>query len=118
MQSIGIIEYISGLTGFIFDKSVLIRIAIDRGVLGKDPADLSQQERDLLTADLLYTAFLSPNTMASRTDQHGSFTRTVGSQTIQSREDIYNMMKRLYRKWNDDKAEEVEASSATLRWLE
>lgn len=118
MAEFGIIDYMSGLTGFVFDKSVLLRIATDRRVLQKKPAELDQRERDLLTADLLKVAYLSPNTIASQTNQHGAFTRTVGSQQIQSREELLNMMRRLYRKWNDDALEDIEASSGGLIWME
>lgn len=118
MAGFTIIEYMSGLTGFVFDRSVLTRIAIDRRVQQKEPSELTQQDKDLLTADLLRVAYLSPNTIASQTCQHGAFTRTVGSQQIQSREEIYNMMVKLYRKWNDDALETVEDTSGGLRWLD
>lgn len=118
MADYTIIDYMSGLTGFVFDKSVLTRIAIDRRVLQKKPAELEQKEKDLLMADLLKVAYLSPNTIASQTNQHGAFTRTVGSQQIQDKDAIYNMMVRLYRKWNDDALEEIEEASSSLQWLE
>ena len=118
MAEFSVIDYISGLTGFVFDKSVLLRIATDRGVLQKKPEELEQRDRDLLTADLLRVACLSPNTIASQTSQHGAFTRTVGSQQIQNRDELWNMMLRLYRKWNDDALEDIEASSGGLVWLE
>lgn len=118
MAQFGIIDYMSGLTGFVFDRSVLLRIATDRGVLQKSPEELEQRDRDLLTADLLKVVCLSPNTIASQTNQHGAFTRTVGSQQIQDRESLWNMMLRLYRKWNDDALEDIEASSGGLVWLE
>ena len=118
MAEFSIIDYMSGLTGFVFDKSVLLRIATDRRVLQKKPAELDQRDKDLLTADLLRVACLSPNTIASQTNQHGAFTRTVGSQQIQSREELWNMMLRLYKKWNDEALEDIEASSGGLVWME
>lgn len=118
MQGFGIIDYIGGLTGFVLDKSVLVRIAIDRQVYEKRPQELTQKDKDLITADILHVIYMSPNTMASRTSQHGSYTRTIGSQTLQDRTAIYEMMKRLYRKWDDSKADEIEAASGGLQWLE
>ena len=53
-----VIDYLSGLTGFIFDKAVLKRIALDRGV--SDVTEYSQLDgmtKDLLLADLLYVAY-------------------------------------------------------------
>lgn len=119
MEQFDIIEYLSGLTGFVFDKAVLKRIAIERGVIGVTSySELEQQQKDLLLADLLYTVYVSPNSSASMTQQHGAFSRTVGSQTINDKEGIYNIMLSLYRKWNDEKLEAVQSMDGGLQWLE
>ena len=114
-----IIDYLSGLTGFVFDKAVLQRIALDRRVIYVDPESIDQQTRDLLYADLLYTAYLSPNVWASHTHSHGSYSQTIGSQTIYSvdKERIYNIFMGIYRKYNDVKADEF-SDDSTLQWLE
>ena len=114
-----IIDYLSGLTGFVFDKAVLQRIALDRQALNVDPKELDVKTKDLLRADLLYTAYISPNVWASHTHAHGSFSQTTGSQTIynEDKERIYNVFMGIYRKYNDEKLEEIEDSS-TLQWLE
>ena len=114
-----IIDYLSGLTGFVFDKAVLQRIALDRQVSQLDPEDLDAKTKDLLRADLLYTAYISPNVWASHTHAHGSFSQTTGSQTIynEDKERIYNVFMGIYRKYNDEKLEEIDDSS-TLQWLE
>ena len=114
-----IIDYLSGLTGFVFDKAVLQRIALDRQALNLNPEDLDAKTKDLLRADLLYTAYISPNVLASSTNSHGSYTKTIGSQTIHTadKERLYNIFMGIYRKYNDEKLEEIEDSS-TLQWLE
>ena len=50
---------------------------------------------------------------------HGSYTKTIGSQTIynEDKEAIYNVFMGIYRKYNDEKLEEIDDSS-TLQWLE
>ena len=53
-----IIDYLSGLTGFVFDKAVLKRIAVDRQVYYVDPETFEQKTKDLLYADLLYVAYV------------------------------------------------------------
>lgn len=113
-----IIDYLSGLTGFIFDKAVLKRIALDREVLNENPENLDTQTKDLLRADLLYVAYISPNVWASSTHAHGSYSQTIGSQTIyaEDKERIYNIFMGIYRKYNDTKLEEIEDNS-TLQWL-
>lgn len=115
-----IIDYLSGLTGFIFDKAVLQRIALDRGVADvEEYILLDTKTKDLLKADLLYTAYYSPNVWASSTHAHGSYSQTIGSQTIytEDKERIYNMFMGIYRKYDDAKLEEV-PEQGTLQWLE
>jgi hypothetical protein len=116
-----IIEYLSGLTQFTFDKAVLKRIALDRGVaeIG-DYESLTTEQKDLLRADLLYTAYLSPNVWASSTQSHGSYTKSIGSQTIYSedKERLYNLIVGIYKKYSDDKLIEIQDNEATLQWLD
>ena len=115
-----IIEYLSGITGFVFDKAVLNRIALDRGVQDVIAyEELGTKTKDLLRADLLYTAYLSPNVWASSTHSHGSYTNTIGSQTIyaEEKERLYNSFINIYRQYEDEKLEEIESSSNSLQWL-
>lgn len=121
MNEFDIIEYLSGLTGFVFDKAVLKRIAYDRNVFEvTDYEELDTKTKDLLKADLLFTAYFSPNIWASSTQSHGSYTKTIGGQTIYTadKERLYNTFVRIYSKYEDDKLEEVRANEATLQWLD
>ena len=121
MNDFDIIEYLSGLTQFTFDKAVLKRIALEREVAEVyNFEDLTQEQKDLLRADLLYTAYLSPNVWASSTQSHGSYTKSIGSQTMYTadKERLYNLIVGIYRKYNDDKLIEIEGNDATLQWLD
>ena len=121
MDKINIIEYLSGLTAYVFDKSILKRIALDRGVLNVDDcSELDEKTRDLLKADLYYTAYMSPNVWASSTHSHGSFSQTIGSQTIynEEKERLYKMFMRIYEQYNDVMLSEVSASDSNLQWLD
>ena len=105
-----ILEYLSGLTSFVFDKAVLKRIALDRDVLSVTSySELDDKTKDLLRADLLLAAYLSPNVWASYTHSHGSYSQTTGSQTIyiEEKERIYNMLRKIYSKYDDAKLEEI-----------
>ena len=120
MEKVNIIEYLSGLTAYVFDKAVLKRIALDRGVLDiEDCSELDQKTKDLLKADLYYTAYLSPNVWASSTHSHGSFSQTIGSQTVynEEKERLYNMFMKIYKQYDDDKLSEVSTSDSNLQWL-
>ncbi|MDY6318505.1 MAG: hypothetical protein SPL37_03115 [Prevotella sp.] len=108
-----ILQYMSGLTGFTFDKAVLTRIALERGVDQVTAyAQLTKRQRDLITADLLLTAYLSPTVWASFDQAHGSFKKGVGSQTMYNKEEIYNYLYNIYSQYEDEKLEELPDNSA------
>ena len=93
----------SGLTGFTFDKAVLTRIALDRGVSNvTNYAELTQRDKDLLTADLLLAAYLSPTTWASFNQSHGSYKKGIGAQTMLNKDDILDWLRRIYRKYDEE----------------
>lgn len=101
-----ILQYMSGLTGFVFDKAVLERIALDRGVSeATDISELTQRDKDLLLADLLLAAYLSPTTWASFDQRHGSYTKAIGGQNVLNKDDIYDFLFRIYKKYDDEMLE-------------
>lgn len=115
-----ILDYLSGLTAYVFDKSVLKRVAMERDVMSVTEIDeLDTKTRDLLRADLLYAAYLSPNVWASYTNQHGSYSKSVGSQTIYvaEKERLYSTFMAIYKRYDDDKCQEIEGSQGNLQWL-
>ena len=119
-EKFDIIEFLSGLTNYVFDKAVLKTIALRRDVADVTSYDeLDNKTVELLEADLLYKAYYSPNVWASATQSHGSYTRSVGSQTIyeSEKERIYNRLSFIYKKYDDEMLEVVENESGTLQWL-
>lgn len=120
-EKFDIIEYLAGITGFVFDKAVLNRIALDRGVSGVEAyEELDNKTKELLKADLLYTAFMSPNILASSTNSHGSYTKTIGSQTVyaDTKRRIYDVFLSIYKKYEDPKIEEVVNLEGTLQFID
>lgn len=121
MNEFNIIEYLSGLTGLVFDKTVLQRIALERGVDDvTDIEELDNKTKDLLRADLLYTAYYSPSVWASSSNSHGSYTKSIGGQTLSAKdkERLYNIFYYIYKKYEDDKLDELTNNEATLQWLD
>jgi hypothetical protein len=120
-EKFDIIEFLSGLTNYVFDKAVLKTIALRRDVAEVTSFDeLDEKTIELLEADLLYKAYYSPNVWASATQSHGSYTRTIGSQTIYEaeKERILARFTSIYKKYDDKKLEEVNDLSGTLQWLD
>lgn len=116
-----IINYLSGiLGGYVFDKAVLERIALERDVLDVvNYREIDTKTKELLRADLAYAAYYSPSTWASSEQTHGDYTKRVGSQTISLEEKnrLYNIFAPIYKKYEDEKLEEITANAANLQWL-
>lgn len=116
-----IIKYLSGIFGgFVFDKAVLERIALDRGVLEvTDYSALDTKTKELLRADLAYAAYYSPSMWASSSRSHGNYKNSIGSQTISAsdKEKLYNIFASAYKKYEDPKIEEILEQNGTVEWI-
>ena len=85
-QTFNIIEYLSGLTNFIFDKAVLNRVALDNEVADiKEYSELTEEKRDMCKASLLETVVFGAYQTASTTSEHGSYKLSVDAQTVTSK---------------------------------
>jgi hypothetical protein len=110
-----ILQYMSGLTGFTFDKAVLTRIALKRGVDEvTEYEELTEKDEDLITADLLLTAYLSPTVWASFNQSHGSYKKGIGSQTMYNKEEILDFLRKIYELYDDPMLAKVPDNSATI----
>ena len=81
---------------------------------------LTEEDRDRCKAALLETIVFGPYQTASSTSQHGSYTLTVGAQTITSQalETIKTELRRLYTKYSEDaKLEALNASGGEIKWV-
>lgn len=116
-----ILKYLSGMTNFVFDKAVLERVAIKCGIINIESfADLTEEIEDECKMLLLETIVYGPHQTASSTNQHGSYTQTVGAQTITSAalEGIKAELRRLYNKYSkDDKLETLNAANGEMKWI-
>lgn len=119
MIQFDIIAYMGSLTGFTFERPVLERIALERNVQGVvSLEELSQKDRDLILADMLFILYTSPTQTASLTKQHGAFSQTIGSQYISDKRNIYALMNKLYAKWGDPKLDDISDTAGGMTWLE
>lgn len=118
--SFDIYDYLSGLTGYVFDISVLKRVALNQGVNDiSDYSELTEEQKDRCKIELLETLLVTPYQSASQTNKHGEWQTQTGSQTLTaaSLENISKELRRLYRKY--DELEKLDAmDDGTLQWLE
>lgn len=109
------------MTGFVFDKDVLQRIALDCGVSEVTKhSELTQEKKDRCMIALLRTILNTPYSTASHTSKHGEWQEQIGSQSLTAafREDIRAQLKKLAQKYNDKELlEELEDMGATLQWM-
>lgn len=116
------IDYLSSLTTFVFDKSLLRRIAAE--VRLNDATcyeDVSEEQRDKCRISLYEAIYFSPSSIAGTTQKHGDFSLQVTQQTITDaeREVIGAELKRLYKKYGmDDEEEALESSSSVNVWID
>lgn len=107
------------MTGFVFDKPVLERIAMERGVAEVTSFEqLTERDKDLVLADMLFVIYTSPTQTSSLSKSHGNFSQTIGSQYISDKKNIYELMMKLYSKWGDAKANTVNVGGEGLQWME
>lgn len=120
-ESFNIINHLAGLTGFVFDKDVLVRVARECGVEGiEDYGDFTDELRDKCKIALLETVLESPHMTPSHTSKHGEWQEQIGSQTVTAAvlDNVRKSLRMLYKKYEmDDKVELLDDMDATLQWL-
>jgi hypothetical protein len=69
---------------------------------------VTKKDRDLLTADLIYTAvLLRPSNTASLSQSHNGFSKSVGSEQDFYQDDKIQYAIRIYTKYDDEKGAEL-----------
>lgn len=120
-SNFNIINYLAGMTGFVFDKDVLQRIALDCGVSEvTDYSELTQENKDHCKMALLRTILETPYSTASHTSKHGEWQEQIGSQSLTAafREEIKAQLKKLAEKYEDEELiDELEGMDANLQWM-
>ena len=103
-----------------FTEKNFIKIALDRGLDPSwdvyDDSKVTERERDLMTADLIYTAvLLRPSNTASLQQSHNGFQKTIGSEQDFYQDDKIQYAIRIYKRYNDEKAGDLEELAENRR---
>ena len=116
-----IIDYLSGLTAYVFDVSVLRRVAMDNGVAEvREYNELDAEQIDRCKMSLLETLVLAPSQSASQANKHGEYQTQTGSQmlTDKTREAIKAELRMLYRRYGEDeRLQTLDSADATMEWI-
>lgn len=103
-----------------FTEKNFVKIALDRGIDPNwdvyDTSLVTERERDLMTADLIYTAvLLRPSNTASLQQSHNGFQKTIGSEQDFYQDDKIQYAIRIYKRYNDEKAGDLEELAENRR---
>lgn len=121
MEKFDILDYLSGLTNFVFDKSVLKRVAIDNEAWDIQYYNLTEEIRDRCKRDLLETIVYGVYQTANVKNRHGEWEVSVGSQVITaaSLESIKSELRRLYKKLGEaERLDALEDAGGGMEWVD
>lgn len=117
METFDIVKWMNSRVGYDIPVAALENIVLERGLTDvTDFADLTDEDKDLTLADILFYMWTSPTQTATESKSHGDFTYSKGSQTLTDKRNIYNTMMGLYRKWGDAKADMIEDTEGGCVW--
>lgn len=105
-----------------FNDGIYIRIARDRGI---DPDDdvyddnvVSERERELMDADVIYWAILKrPSNTASLSQSHNGYQKTIGSEQDFYQDDKIKYALSIYNKYDDAKADLLVAAQKKIKFI-
>lgn len=111
-----VLEWLKASTRYSFQEQNFIKIALDREC---DPDDdvyddekVTKRQRELMTADIIFTAvLLSPSNTASLSQSHNGFQLSVGQEQDFYQDDKIKYAIRIYNKYDDDRGDMLEELS-------
>lgn len=117
-----VLEWLKSSTRYTFEISTFEKIALDRGCTPNDDAYdeavVSQKQKDLMTADIIFTAvLLSPSSTPSLQQSHNGYQKTVGSETDYYQDEKIKYAIQIYNKYDDEKAGILESVRRKIKFL-
>jgi len=96
-----------------FTEKNFVKIALDRGISPLadvyDETVVTQRERDLMTADLIFMAvLLRPSNTASLQQSHNGYQKTIGQEQDFYQDEKIKYAIRIYQNYDDPKGDELE----------
>jgi hypothetical protein len=96
-----------------FTEKNFVKIALDRGIDPSadvyDESVVTERERDLMTADLIFMAvLLRPSNTASLQQSHNGYQKTIGQEQDFYQDEKIKYAIRIYQNYDDPKGDELE----------
>lgn len=105
-----------------FERKHFVKIAMDRGVDPDadvyDESVVSKKQRDLMDADLIYTAVLKrPSNTASLSQSHNGYQKTIGSEQDFYQDEKIKYAIRIYEMYDDERAGILDGLRKKIRFI-
>lgn len=115
-----VLEWLKASTRYSFEEENFVKIALDRECSPTDDvydeAVVSKRQRELMTADIIFTAvLLSPSNTASLSQSHNGFQKSVGQEQDFYQDDKIKYAIRIYNRYNDDRGDMLEELSSSKK---
>lgn len=93
-----IVTYLGSILGYPIPKETVQRIAMERGLNSvADWTEIKRRDRNLAIADMVMYIFTSPNDTGNKSKSHGDFSISIGSIKIYDKNDLYQLMMKIYQ---------------------
>lgn len=117
-----VLEWLKASTRYSFDEPTFVKIALDRGCKPEDDVydetKVSKRQRELMTADIIFTAvLLSPSNTASLSQSHNGYQKTIGQEQDFYQDEKIKYAIRIYNIYGDERAEILESVKRKIRFV-
>lgn len=105
-----VLDWLKASTRYSFEEQNFIKIALDRHCDPDadvyDDSVVSKEQRELMTADIIFMAvLLSPSNTASLRQSHNGFSKDIGQEQDFYQDDKIKYAIRIYNKYDDDRGD-------------
>ena len=114
-----VLEWLKASTRYSFEEKNFIKIALDRDC---DPDDdvysISKRQRELMTADIIFTAvLLSPSNTASLSQSHNGYQKSIGQEQDFYQDEKIKYAIRIYNIYEDERADILESVKRKIKFI-
>ena len=114
-----VLEWLKASTRYSFEEETFIKIAWDREC---DPDDdvysISKRQRELMTADIIFTAvLLSPSNTASLSQSHNGYQKSIGQEQDFYQDEKIKYAIRIYNIYEDERADILESVKRKIKFI-
>ena len=114
-----VLEWLKASTRYSFEEQNFIKIALDRECYPEeDVYAISKRQRELMTADIIFTAvLLSPSNTASLSQSHNGYQKSIGQEQDFYQDEKIKYAIRIYNIYGDERADILESVKRKIKCL-